>query len=499
MRVNLSNFLVISYITISIPSDSSGRKNNLVVPFQQSRQPRLFVSGKDAPTMPVARTSQHDSMHRSFERLIDLDELHPSPISIEIYGDCTQAVDDLLVSIRAEGVLVPLVVAERPEQCGWEVISGHRRLACARKLGLKALPCVLRTLAPGPDRRRAIIEYNRQRHKTFSQLMREADAMEDLVRQNASMRRRAALRQFSIRVDVTDCRNSDQRNERTDHTIARAIGLGGKDLYRQARTVWKAYKAGDTRARAAVAALDLNTKSIHAAYKDIRRRNRFGTEFKPTPYDVWAFRHDPAFGIPYPGSIPPAIVAHVLHYFTEPGSLVLDPMAGGGTILDVAQSMGRKCLAYDIVPSRPEILMHDVKDGMPIAARDCDLVFCDPPYHSMLSKIYSTQSISNLPLQEWRDFLYQFARNTYSTLKPGGHVALLLANQTEKDLPAGYGYIDHAFLGYEALTSAGFLPRRRISCPMSGGYLPQHVRNARADRRMLGLVRDLLVMRKVLN
>jgi ParB family transcriptional regulator, chromosome partitioning protein len=82
------------------------------------------------------------------------------------------------------------------------------------------------------------------------------------------------------------------------------------------------------------------------------------------------------------------------------------------------------------------------------------------------------------------------------TLRPGGRLALLLAPQTEKDLPQGFGYIDHAFLGYIAAVRAGFLPERRISCPMDGAYLPQHVSRARSEGRLLGQVRDLLVMRK---
>ena len=124
-------------------------------------------------------------------------------------------------------------------------------------------------------------------------------------------------------------------------------------------------RQGDTRARNGVAQLDAGTKTIHAAYKDLRRRDRFTAGFRPTPYDVWAFRHDRAFGIPHPGSIPPAIVAHALHYFTPPGGLVVDPMAGGGTTLDVCQSMGRRCLAYDLEPSRPEIRRHDIRAGLP--------------------------------------------------------------------------------------------------------------------------------------
>ena len=122
--------------------------------------------------------------------------------------------------------------------------------------------------------------------------------------------------------------------------IAERLGLGGKDLYRQARAIWRMASQGDSRAQNGVAQLDAGTKTIHAAYKDLRRRDRFTTDFRPTPYDVWAFRHDRAFGIPHPGSIPAAIIAHALHYFTPPGGLVVDPMAGGGTTLDVCQSMG---------------------------------------------------------------------------------------------------------------------------------------------------------------
>ena len=93
-------------------------------------------------------------------------------------------------------------------------------------------------------------------------------------------------------------------------------------------------------------------------------------------------------------------------------------------------------------------------------------------------------------------FLHDLARHAFETLRPGGYLALLLAAQTEKDLPAGFGYLDHAFLGYAAALRAGFLPERRISCPMDGAYLPQHVRRARSEGRLLGQVRDLLVMRK---
>lgn len=421
-------------------------------------------------------------------------DLQSNPFSIAIYGDTGAEIGDLVDGIKDHGILVPLVVC--PEGPGWEVLSGHRRLACARLLGLTEVPCEVRDLRAGAARRLAVLEYNRQRRKTFSQLMREADALEDLYVSEARRRRDANLRQF--RVDPAERRNSDDRGGRTDARVARALGLGGKDLYRQARVVWDVARTGDPRALSSLAQLDAGTKSVHAAYKDLRRRDRFSAGFRPTPYDVWAFKHDRAFGLPHPGSIPPSIVAHVLHYYTSPGATVVDPMAGGGTTLDVCESMGRRCLAYDIHPVRPEIQKYDVNQNLPPEARGCDLIFCDPPYHTMLARRYAEDGVANDHLTAWNGFLTRLASASFSTLRPGGYVALLLANQTEKDLPAGHGYLDHAFLGYSALIAAGFLPERRVSCPMDGAYLPQHVKRARADGRMLGQVRDLLVMRKPL-
>ena len=420
-------------------------------------------------------------------------DLSPIPFSLSVYGDPAGEVADLLDSVREQGILVPIVVVADGE--GWEIVSGHRRWACARRLGHEEVPAEIREIDSIADRRRAVLEYNRQRRKTFSQLMREADALESLIGGEAARRRNANLRQ-GLAEEMADRRNSDDRAGRTDEKIAKTLNIGGKDLYRQARSIWKAAISGDSRAISGLGQLDAGTKSIHAAYKDLRRRDRYTAGFRPTPYDVWPFKHDRAFGIPHPGSIPPGIVAHLLHYYTQPGDLVVDPMAGGGTTLDVCESMGRRCLAFDIAPVRPEIQEWDVKRGFTFESKNCDLIFCDPPYHTMLARHYKAEGIADVPLTSWIAFLQQLAINAFETLRSGGHFALLLANQTEKDLPAGVGYLDHAFLGYGAAVAAGFAPERRVSCPMDGAYLPQHVQKARAEGRMLGQVRDLLIMRK---
>jgi hypothetical protein len=444
--------------------------------------------------------------------------LTPSRFSLSIYGDAATQIDDLLPSIREHGILVSLIVASNAGGRSWEVISGHRRLACALALDLLEVPCEVCILPPGKPRQRAILEYNRHRRKTFSHLMRESDALQEFWEAEAKERRLSNLRKtekLGGQFRHVDRRNSDgpvqesqcvskgpashqQRGNagRTDSTIANYLGIGGKDLYRQARTIWLQAQSGDSRAQSAVAQLDAGTKTIHAAYKDLRRRDCFSANFRPTPYDVWSFRHNRAFGMPHPGAIPAAIVAHTLYYYTPPGALVVDPMAGGGTTLDVCESMGRRCLAYDIHPARREIQAHDIRLGFPTQTAGCDLIFCDPPYHTMLAKNYPSDTIATAPLTNWVAFLHDLVRQAFATLRPGGFLALLLASQTEKDVPVGYGYLDHAFFGYIAAIRAGFLPERRISCPMDGSYLPQHIRRARVEGRLLGQVRDLLIMRK---
>ena len=353
------------------------------------------------------------------------------------------------------------------------MISGHRRLACARLLELADLPCEVRTIDGEDDRRRAVLEYNRQRRKTFSQI----DARGRRPRNRSwATRPEAGATPTSDEgrtADLADRRNSDDRDGRTDSAVAAAIGLGGKDLYRQARAIWQVAQDGDPRARSGVDQLDAGTKTIHAAYKDLRRRDRFTTGFRPTPYDVWAFKHDRAFGIPHPGSIPPGIVAHTLHYFTEPGALVVDPMAGGGTTLDVCESMGRRCLAYDIDPVRPDV--HPPRrTRSAFRPKPADATWSSatrpiiPCWPGATPGTGSPTRRSPPGSLSWT----HFARDAFAALRPGGRLALLLANQTEKDLPAGHGYIDHAFLGYNALIARGLPARAPDQLPDGRGLSP---------------------------
>ena len=319
----------------------------------------------------------------------------------------------MLLSIEQSGILVPLVVGPKPSR-RFEIISGHRRYACARKLGISSVPVLLRRFDDEEEVRAAVLDYNRQRRKTFSQLMREADCLRALLEAPARARRLANLRRGTSAAvasqpdsDFAECRNSDGRAVRSDTRIAQLVGLGGKDLYRQARAVWTSGAVWAMHEPGAP-----STHSTRAPRASTRPTRTFAAGIDSTPTfgpPLTTFGRsgiDRAFGLPHAGSIPASIVAHLLHYYTEPGDLVVDPMAGGGTTLDVASAMQRRCLAYDIEPVRAEVTKHDVTAGFPPEARGCRLIFCDPPYHTMLDRRLGRSPRAGAgSLQQWLEFL----------------------------------------------------------------------------------------------
>jgi len=61
----------------------------------------------------------------------------------------------------------------------------------------------------------------------------------------------------------------------------------------------------------------------------------------------------------------------------------------------------------------------------------------------------------------------------------------------------GRHYVDHVIDGYEFFIKAGFSPVYRINCPLTWEqFAGFDVKKAKANKRLLGLVRDLLIMEK---
>ena len=72
---------------------------------------------------------------------IPVDDVHPSPDNPR---ETLYDIDELALSIKANGLIQPLVVQKIPGRDGYQVVAGHRRRAAAIRLGWAKVPCIVR-------------------------------------------------------------------------------------------------------------------------------------------------------------------------------------------------------------------------------------------------------------------------------------------------------------------------------------------------------------------
>ena len=134
----------------------------------------------------------------------------------------------------------------------------------------------------------------------------------------------------------------------------------------------------------------------------------------------------------YPGNCGGNLIKDLMLFF-RPSGLVLDPMSGSGTCLDVCQELGIPCMAWDINRGI------DACDANGFASAETfEFIWSHPPYFRQ--KLYSDdpRDLSRSPTLE--DFLRrygQFIRNCAQSLKPNGKLAILMGDYSDRE----YGFL----------------------------------------------------------
>jgi len=239
-------------------------------------------------------------------------------------------------------------------------------------------------------------------------------------------------------------------------------------------------------------------------------------------WDQWNFNEcDERFGDDWPGRIPAQLIAHTLFYFTNPGDLVLDPMAGGAVVPDTCLLFERKCQAFDLAAAqdnhnkhskqdkRPEIEYHHwdpKKETWPVTKKP-DLIFFDPPYFSKKEKEYKekatsqTPSISSYNKKDYERFFNDFFTLAHKNTKPTTTMAFLNADwrdfestpATEEDPDKSITIFDY----HNLLSKTGWKTIHRIECPLSSERLTGNMVQNMQDKRILGTIgRTLLIAKK---
>ena len=369
-------------------------------------------------------------------RRIRTGTLKPHPINQQVYEDAN--IDDLVESIRRHGIIEPLVVT--PERI---VISGHRRLTAAVHLGLKTVPARCERFA---DEVAALVEFNRQRVKSWSERYRELQILLPRVSNVASERRLAGARRGAARRHGLPVTNIGHRHGRCRvyEEAGRISGLG-RESARKLIRVFEAINAGHASVDLANR-LDSGKISLHRAYLQVRKASLSGdgtgSREEPRelnmdfePIDLWSFhKRDRRFDLPgaeSSGAPPPQAWVRLISWLTEKDDLVVDPMAGTGTVQRVCNALGRECLAFDISPRGPGVAAHNLLKGFPSMPRRPKLVILDPPYHDQRTYSRRRDDLSRCrSVEEYLRKLSQCIEVCLRAIAPDGTVAVVAGSDT---------------------------------------------------------------------
>jgi len=143
----------------------------------------------------------------------------------------------------------------------------------------------------------------------------------------------------------------------------------------------------------------------------------------------------------FQGVTPAFIIWNMLQRYTQPGDLVVDPMAGSGTTIDVCEEEGRRCIGYDINPQHPKVIKNDSRH-IPLEDSSADMVFIDSPYGDNVNYSDDPENIGKVSAEDPRFYeeLEKVARELHRILKPGKVLGWLIGDQwvKRKFTPVGF-------------------------------------------------------------
>ena len=141
------------------------------------------------------------------------------------------------------------------------------------------------------------------------------------------------------------------------------------------------------------------------------------------------------------GVTPAFVIWNLLQRYTKAGDLVVDPMCGSGTTIDVCKEENRKVIGYDIAPRRRDIIKNDARK-IPLKDSMVDFVFIDSPYSDNIKYSNDPQCIGKISCEKDEFFiaLDVVAKEIHRILKPTKVMAWLIGDQCKKRkfVPVGF-------------------------------------------------------------
>jgi DNA modification methylase len=138
----------------------------------------------------------------------------------------------------------------------------------------------------------------------------------------------------------------------------------------------------------------------------------------------------------YVGATPSYVIWNLLQRYTKPKDLVVDPMCGSGTTLDVARDLDRRALGYDVAPFREDIFRSDARK-LPLENEKVDFVFVDPPYSTHVDYSEEPDCIGKLDALDpaYYAAMEKAIREMHRILRPNRFMALYVSDSYRKKQP----------------------------------------------------------------
>lgn len=152
---------------------------------------------------------------------------------------------------------------------------------------------------------------------------------------------------------------------------------------------------------------------------------------------VWSYgaRANYAGDPNFHGNSPTQIVENSILLYTKEGDVVLDPMAGSGTTIDVCKKLSRQCIATDIKCVREDIIECDarhLKNGaFEVGDESVDFIFLHPPYWKLVTYTKRGEEdgdLSRLGYQPFLDAMGGVFRECHRVLKDKKVLCLLIGD-----------------------------------------------------------------------
>ncbi len=152
-------------------------------------------------------------------------------------------------------------------------------------------------------------------------------------------------------------------------------------------------------------------------------------------YTAWDFPDQGAghtrFGdASFNGVTPAACALNLVRRYTRPGDLVVDPMAGSGTIADVARSLGRRAVSLDLLPRRTDMVRADAR-CWPLPDAIATLAVVDSPYSDNLVYSDDPRCLGRISCRDGRFYreMGRVAGEAHRVLRPGGVLAWIISDE----------------------------------------------------------------------